>query len=411
MGIGRSLRHAHYRVYSLTNFVAMIGTWQQRIAIGWLAWEMTESGFWLGVVAMSESLPLILLVTIAGAVADRVDRLRLLQALQMVQVGIAAVLTLLTVFGYINIYLLSFFSFGFGLIQAFHLPVRMTIAPNLVPREDLTPAIGLNAALFNTSRFVGPIIAGVTIAQFGAGVTLALCVAAMLVFTVGLRMIELVHHERSSTKGSGLIEEMIAGVRYVGTHSSIGPLLLLIMTSAIFSRSFMDLFPGFADQVFGQGPEGLGILFSAVGGGGIFGAFWLIHYGKTSGLTKVSLGTLFMTSILLIIFSATKLFWVGVVSAALAGTFLAITANSSQILIQNTVDGSMRGRVMSLYSLTYRAGPAMGALLMGGISTWTGLQVPVAGGAIICLIALAIIAPHRKRLASELEGTSSLSKS
>ena len=151
-------------------------------------------------------------------------------------------------------------------------------------------------------------------------------------------------------------------------------------------------------------------MFSAVGGGGIFGAFWLIHYGKTSGLTKVSLGTLFMTSILLIIFSATKLFWVGVVSAALAGTFLAITANSSQILIQNTVDGSMRGRVMSLYSLTYRAGPAMGALLMGGISTWTGLQVPVGGGAIICLIALAIIAPHRKRLASELEGTSSLSK-
>ena len=115
-------------------------------------------------------------------------------------------------------------------------------------------------------------------------------------------------------------------------------------------------------------------------------------------------------SILLLIFSATKLFWVGVVSAALAGTFLAITANSSQILIQNTVDGSMRGRVMSLYSLTYRAGPAMGALLMGGISTWTGLQVPVAGGAIICLMALAIIAPHRKRLASELERTSSLSK-
>ena len=403
-GIGRSLRHFDYRVYSLTNFVAMIGLWQQRIAIGWLAWELTESGFWLGVVAMSESLPLILLVAIAGAVTDRVDRLRLLRTLQMIQVSIAVILTLLTVNNLVNIYVLTVLSFGYGLVQAFHLPVRMTIAPNLVPREDLTPAIGLNSAFFNTSRFAGPMIAGVVIANFGVGLTLGVGVACMLVFTIGLKFIKLARNEQLTHNKSGIVQEILEGIRYVGSHSSIGPLLLLIMISAVFSRSFMDLFPGFADQVFGQGPEGLGMLFSAVGAGGIVGAFWLANYGRTTGLTKVSFSTLFMTSILLLIFSVTSNFWVGVVTATLLGVSLAITSNSSQILIQNKVVGSVRGRVMSLYSLTYRAGPAIGALLMGSLSTWIGLQIPVAGGALICLISIAIILPHQKRIASELEG-------
>ena len=303
----------------------------------------------------------------------------------------------------INIYILTLLSFGFGLVQAFNLPVRLTIAPNLVPRNDLTPAIGLNSALFNMSRFVGPMIAGLVIAKFGVEVTLWTGVLGMLIFTIGLSRIRLLHNEQLKAGKSTLIDEMFDGVRYVVGHSSIGPLLLLIMIGAVFSRSFMDLFPGFADQIFHRGPEGLGVLFSAVGAGGIFGALWLANYGKTAGLTKVSLGTLFMTSVFLLIFSATSIFWLGVVTAALTGASLAITANSSQILIQNKVKGSMRGRVMSIYGLTYRAGPAIGALLMGMASTWAGLQVPVAAGATICLISLIFVLPHYKRLAVELE--------
>ncbi len=106
-GIFRTLRHSDFRIYSLTNFAGMIGLWQQRIAIGWLVWELTQSGFWLGVVALSESLPLILLAAIAGAVTDRVDRLRLLRTLQIIQVIIASLLTLLTAYNLIHIYSLT----------------------------------------------------------------------------------------------------------------------------------------------------------------------------------------------------------------------------------------------------------------------------------------------------------------
>ena len=384
----------------------MLGIWQQRVAMGWLAWELTHSGFWLGMLVTAESVPLILLVAVAGAVVDRVDRLKLLRTLQILQVGIAVLLTVLTVAGLINIYLLTALSFFYGLVQSFHLPVRMTVAPNLVPKEDLTPAIGLNSALFNISRFLGPMIAGVIIAQFGVGVAFGTAVAGMLAFTAGLQMIELRRQEQVGGERKGLGSDIVEGVRYVLRHTSIGSLLLLIMVSAIFSRSFMELFPGFADEVFNQGAEGLGVLFSAVGAGGIIGAFWLANYGKTEGLMKVSLVTLFITTISLILFASTTVFWFALVCAAFAGLTMAITANASQILIQNSVDGAFRGRVMSLYGLTYRAGPSMGALLLGSASTVAGFQWPVIAGALLCLVSIAFVMPHYKRLSAELEGTS-----
>ena len=161
----------------------------------------------------------------------------------------------------INIYLLTLLSFCYGLVQSFHLPARMTMAPNLVPK-DLTPAIGLNSALFNISRFFGPMIAGVVIAQFGAGAAFVTAVFGMLAFSIGLQFVELNRHEQTGGKRKGLGSDILEGVTYVLCHTSIGPLLLLIMVSAIFSRSFLNFFRVSADEVFDQGAEGLGILFS-----------------------------------------------------------------------------------------------------------------------------------------------------
>ena len=123
------------------------------------------------------------------------------------------------------------------------------------------------------------------------------------------------------------------------------------------------------------GAEGLGILFSAVGGGGIVGAFWLANYGKTEGLMKVSLVTLFITAIALILFASTTVFWFALICAAFAGLTMAITANASQVLIQNTVDGSFPGTGYEpLYGLT--TGRAVrGALLLGSASTLVGFSV------------------------------------
>ncbi len=381
-----------------------MGNWFQRVGIGWLAWELTHSGFWLGAVALAEALPLLLFVAFAGALIDRIDRMRLIRLLQFLIIILGIILVTLTALGLMNIALLVLIALALGMIQTFHLPVRLTLVPNLVPRSDLTPAVALNSALFNTARFIGPAIAGFIIAKISVTVAFALSIFGFIALAIGLAIISPHNEQVQKKKKTGLISDVLEGLRYVTKHSSIGPVLLFVLIGSSFSRSFMDLAPGIADDVFNQGAEGFGLLLSAIGVGGICGAMGLANYGKTDGLMNVSLGSLALTAIFLLAFTATDIFWLALIFCACLGVTLGVSANAPQILLQNTVEGEMRGRVMSLFGLTYRAGPAVGALLMGAASTYVGLQIPVAGGAVICLIAVLFMLPKRKRLAEDMEG-------
>ncbi|MBT3991137.1 MAG: MFS transporter [Rhodospirillaceae bacterium] len=403
-GIARALRHREYRIFALTNWVSTMGNWFQRVGIGWLAWDITHSGFWLGAVALAEALPLLLFIAFAGAIIDRIDRMRLIRYLQMLIILLGVLLVTLTALDLMNIVLLVLITTAHGMIQTFHLPVRLTIVPNLVPRSDLTPAVALNSALFNTARFIGPAIAGFVIAKFSVSIAFALSIIGFVAFAIGLLMINPRSEQRQKSQPSGLLADVWEGIRYVGKHSSIGPVLLFVFIGASFSRAFMDLAPGIADDVFNRGAEGFGLLLSAIGVGGICGAIGLANYGKTDGLMNVSLVSLALTALFLLAFTATNIFWLALIFCACLGVSLGVSTNAPQILIQNTVDGAMRGRVMSIFGLTYRAGPALGALIMGAASTYVGLQIPVAGGAVICLIAVLLMLPKRKRLAAEMEG-------
>ncbi len=403
-GIGRGLRHRDYRIFCLTNFGSMMGIWFQRLTVGYLAYQLTELAFWVGAIAFAESAPLFVLVALAGALVDRVDRLKLLKFLQLMMVAVSALLAILTYTGLINIWWLVILATVQGIIQAFHLPVRMTIAPNLVPREDLTSAVGLNSALYNVTRFAGPALAGIVLARLGVSISFTIAVFLMAILSVGLSYIELNTTEPRSHRRSGLVAEILEGLRYAAGHASIGPMILLIMVTATFSRAFMELMPGITEEIFSGDAERLGMLVSAIGVGGIIGAFWLTNHGRAQGLTKISLITLTITCLSLFVFAGTGIFWVGLVSAAVAGVTMAITANGSQILIQNAVDESIRGRVMSIYALTYRACPAVGALLMGTLSIWTGLKLPIVLGACISLAAIVVVLPRLKSLIADLEG-------
>lgn len=403
-GIARALKHRDYRIFALTNWLGTIGNWFQRVGMGWLAWEITHSEFWLGVVAFAEAVPLLIFIAFAGAIVDRVNRMRLIRYLQMLVIIQGVLLAVLTALDMMNIVLLVLLAMSHGMIQTFHLPVRLTLVPNLVPQSDLTPAVGLNSALFNTARFIGPAIAGFIIAKYNITLLFSASIFGFVIFAIGLMVINPRNEQRESVKTTGLLADVIEGLRYVAKHSSIGPILLYVFIGASFSRAFMDLAPAFADEIFNRGAEGFGLLLSAIGMGGIAGAISLANYGKTDGLVNISLGSLALTASFLLAFTATDIFWFALLCCACLGIALGVSTNAPQILIQNTVDGKMRGRVMSLFGLTYRAGPAIGALIIGGASNYVGLQISVAGSAIICLIAVLFLLPQRKRLAGEMEG-------
>ena len=404
-GIARALKHRNFRIFVLTNWFNTFGNWFQRVGIGWLAWQLTHSEFWLGAVAFAEAVPLLVFIIFAGAIIDRVNSIFLLRSLQILVIIQGILIATLTTFDLINIISLTILAMCNGMIQTFHLPIRLTIVPRLVPLNDLTPSVGLNSALFNIARFVSPAIAGFIIAKYSVEVIFWLSIIGFVIFAIGLAIINPINDARHQTRTTGLYSDVINGLSYLTKHASIGPLLLYVFIGASFSRSFMDLAPSFADVVFKQGVEGLGLILSAIGIGGVAGATGLANYGRTKGLVKVCLSSLAITAVLLIVFTSSQNFVLALICCLGLGITLAISTNAPQILIQNTVDEDMRGRVMSIYSLTYRAGPAIGALIIGAISSYVNLQLAVASGAIICLICVLIMFPKRTKLAAEMEST------
>lgn len=398
------MRHRYYRIFSITHFISAIGFWLQRIGIGWLTWDLTHSGAWLGIIAFAEAVPMFLLTPLAGSLADRVDRLKMFRGLNILNTIVAAVLATLTISGLINIYWLTAISVITGSLSAMQLPARMTMAPGLVPREDVPAAIGLNAILFQLSAFIGPAVAGLIIASLGVGFLFVANVLSYVVFIFGLFMISLPYGGKPSNRGGGLLTDMLDGIRYVSRHASIAPLLLMVFGAALFVRPYMDMLPGFADVIFGRGAQGLATLVAASGVGGMVAGLWLAVHGKTERMTSMVLGAVLTSAVALILFSSTTVFWLAAVWVAVIAGTATLVSVGAQMLIQVAVDDAMRGRVMSLYGLTWRGIPAIGALMMGALSSWSGLQAPLIGGGLFCIGLWAAIMPKRRRLAEFFEG-------
>ena len=404
--IRSALAHRDFRLFSGGNVASHVGTWVQRVAVGWLAWELTRSGTWLGIIAFADMFPTVLLAPVTGAVADRVERLRAVKTVQTLNLLQAVLLAGFTLTGTMTIEILLVLVTLGGSVLAFGQPVRLAIVPSLVARKDLSAAIGINSLIFNGARFVGPAIAGVLIVRYGIGWAFAFNALTFLVFLAALSRIRLEHGEpRSAPRGiRNMPGEIAEGYAYAARHPGIGPMLLILTVVAICARPFMELLPGFADAVFGRGAEGLALLTSATGLGAMLGGLWLAQRGAVAGLTATTVSGIAFLAAVLIAFAATDVFWLAVPCLAVAGFAMIVVGVGEQTLLQNAVDPGLRGRVMSLYGMINRGAPAVGALIMGSLSSWIGLQWPVAGGAAICLGVWLWARSRRAAMTRALEG-------
>src|SRR6266850_7210999 len=165
----RSLRHRNFRLYWVGQLVSLIGTWMQSVAQGWLMHRLTDSAFMLGLLGFMQFLPVLLLSLWAGVIADRMDKRRLLYLTQGAALLQAAVLAAVVTTGVVRPWMVLDLAFVFGIINAFDLPVRQSFLVDLVGKEDLSNAIAVNSAAFNTARVIGPAFAGVLVATIGEG--------------------------------------------------------------------------------------------------------------------------------------------------------------------------------------------------------------------------------------------------
>jgi len=390
----RALRHRDFVIVEAAGWLAGAGVWFYRIGISVLAWQLTKSGLWLGVIAVAEAGPGILISPIAGALADRHDRLVMARIVQALMMLVTAALAAMTFAGLVNIWVLTGFAVLHGICAGFWTPVRMSLAPNLVPKEDLSAAIATHSILFNLGRTLGPALVAPILVLWGVGAVFAINAVANLIFSVSLFWVKMVNPDRKAEAGRSMRSHLVEGVRYAAGHPVIKYLFLNMIFASLLLRAYMELLPGMSETLFGHDPnEGVPILVSAAGVGAVIASLLIGNLRQPKAILNAYLMSVFGSLFFLTLFVSTSNFWFAVVCTVFLSTAQVGVNIAGQVTVQRSVRGDLRGRVMSLWGLLNRSGPALGALLIGGFSGIWGFTWPMlAGVAISAVVALYVFA-------------------
>ena len=383
----QTLALRHYRLYVLGNVTSNLGMWTQRVAMGWLTWELTHSTTWLGINAVAEAGPSIVIGLFAGAIIDRVDQFKLLRLMQSYSLFYSAAFAVLTLTHVIDIWMLTGLVLLRGVVIAFYRPTRMTVIYGLVGREFLPSALALNSMIFNTSRFLGPAIGGTIIATAGTGWSFVFAFCLFTFMTAALRAIQRAGCTLPPVQSEhrSILRETIEGFRYIVHHDGIRTQLFLLIVTSVVAKPLTDLLPGFAAEVFDRGSTGLAWLLSFHGAGAMVGATWLTTRANLKGLTRITLAATLLMGVALLLFVSTPNFYLAASFVSLVGFAFIVQSISNQTLIQSAVEPHVRGRVMSMYGIISQGVPSLGTLTMGWIAAHYGLRIPVAIGAALCL--------------------------
>ena len=358
----------------------------KRTAVGWLAWELTKSSSWLGVVAFADLVPMMVFVILSGAIADRVGMMRIVKISQLLSAAIALLFTALVYTDLITIEAVVVLSVFFGAAEALSQPARMAVVNALVPREDLSAAIALGAAAFNASRIVGPAIAGALIIWTNTATVIALCAVIFFAFYLLLRTIRIKETASGQQLSLELFVDIWRGCQYVYAHPGIRFLMVLMVGVSLFIRPVIELMPGVSGQVFDAGPAGLSLLLGAIGAGALLTSLWLARRGDMAGLTGMVTLSILGGGVALMMAMVVGQLWAAVLFFMIVGGFMLTGNVGAQSLIQNAVDSKVRARVLSLFIVFAHGLPAIGAVIIGWIASEAGLRLTIGCGALMLVL-------------------------
>ncbi len=379
--LSRALSHRNARIYFGASLAAWTGLWMHRIAVAWLAWELTGSAFWVGMVAFCDLAPAVVVSPFAGAAADRLDRVKLAFASQAAIAVQAALVAGLTAAGQITIGSLLVLEVLGGIAASFAQPVRQTLMPGIVPRAELPAAVAANSLTFNVARFIGPAIAGPVIAIWGVVPAIAGNAVGYVIACASLLMLTVAAADRRGHAPSGSIwGEVAEGLRYAARHPGLGPLLLYAALTAVLLRGVQEILPPFVELRFGRGAESLAILTACFGVGALVAGLTVAARGKVAGATAMAVWGGLAWAAATLGFVATGWFPLGMVSAMLIGASNSVHGIAVQTLVQSATDPALRGRMLALWGVITRACPALGALALGAAGQAFGLVWPVLVG-------------------------------
>ena len=388
----RALEHRNFQLFFGGQSISLIGTWMQRIALGWLVYHMTNSPFLLGVVGFAGQIPTFLLAPFAGVFADRWNRHRILivtQSLAMVQ---ALVLSLLVLTGTVVIWHIMVLSIFLGTINAFDTPARQSFLVEMVEKkEDLSNAIALNSSMVNVARLLGPSLAGILISVVGEGLCFLLNGVSYLAVIAALLAMKIKKREtkhQASKVWAGLRE----GFAYAFGFSPIGAVLLLLALMSFMGMPYTILMPVFARDVLHGGPHTLGFLMGASGVGALGGALYLASRKSVLGLGRLISVATALFGIGLVAFSHSRLLALSIPLMFITGFGMIVEMAASNTVLQTIVEDDKRGRIMSFFTMAFMGMTPFGSLFAGFLASRIGAPNTLLIGGLACLAGAAAFA-------------------
>lgn len=399
----RALSHSNYRRFWLGAFLSNVGTWMQAVAQGWLVLQLTDSPFWLGFDGFMATAPGFFLTLAGGVFADLVDRRRLLLYTQVVA-GLAAFgLAILVGTNAVNVWMILGFSFVSGCCMALAGPSYQAITFDLVGRADLANAVALNSSQFQLSRVIGPMFAALGFKFFG----LAGCFFANgLSFVAVVIALRMVHFDQTSktiaphsvSDRHALWQDLIDGFRYVRNRPRVFSLLSISAVNSLFGAPYLTLVPIFARNIFHLGETGFAWMMGTAGAGAFFGALLLAYLGDFRRKGWSVLGGSLAFGICLIGFGLSTHIGLSLVLLFGIGFSIVISVAVTNTLLQQLVTDQMRGRVMSMFILSFIGTMPIGSLLGGVFSDRFGAPITLAAGGFAVVIYAITVTIRNRRL-------------
>ena len=386
-----------FRLLWLGAFLSSIGTWIQDVALSWLIHTRTGDPFYLGLRSFAQEAPLLAFMLIGGAIADRIDRRRILLSSQLFQMAMAVLLGLLYAWDRLGIGAIVAIAFFTGLVQSQSAPTYQAVITSLVPRERIANAVALNSLQFNLSRAIGPVIAGLLLAQLGAGACFAANALSFVGVIVALRTIELPPPIVPSAQES-LGRSLAAGLAHVSRAPLLRSAVLLAFTASFLAFPLITFLPVIAGDVLGTGASGYSLLLTSIGLGAIVGAIGTAKRGHAQGRGRLMLLAYGLFGAVTIGASLSRWQWLSMLLLVGSGFFLTTAFSTLNSLVQALAPDALRGRVLSIFGLAFRGGGPVGSLLAGALVRRAGAPAILATFSALLLLTAATLLVRGSRL-------------
>ena len=387
----RAFRHRNFRLFFSGQSISVIGTWVHTVAMSWMVYRLSGSALLLGLVGFASLAPILVFSPIAGLVAARVDRRKLLIHTQVVAAVHALAMAALAAAGLLGVWHVIALAGLLGIIQAWDTPLRQSFLPEMVPaREDLPSAVAFGAFMQQCGRLLGPTIAGLLLTVWSESLCFLVNALSKLAVIAAVVVMQVAQRAQTRTHAR-VLPELAEGLRYAWRTLPVRVLLTVMAIVSFMIAPYQALMPIFAAEVYRGGADTLGYLMGAAGIGGGTAVLLLAARKDVRGLARIIMGAAIGAGLALIAFAACRWIWLAFALLAIIGAGILVVVTGTSTILQIIVEDDKRGRVMSLFTMSFMGTVPLGSLAAGAVAEWIGAQITLAAAGGCCVIAGALL--------------------